>query len=239
MKITRMKKSVALLLLPSAILSVNARSHEDDDPLLSRVMFDQLEIRDTEGPNTDRLEGQAWVGYDKHKLWLKSDIERRDGITESAELQVLASMAVAPFWDLQSGVRHDTKPGSTRSWGVIGAQGLAPYFFDIDAAVFVGESGRTAARFKAEYDLLFTQKLILAPTIEVNLYGQNDLETGAGAGLSNVEAGLRLRYEIRREFAPYIGVNWNKKFGNTADFARAKGKTVQDAQWVVGLRAWF
>lgn len=239
MKNTRMKQALAMLLLPSAMLSINAYSHEDDDPLLSRVMIDQLEVRDTDGPNTNMLEGQAWIGHDQHKLWLKTDIERHDGMTESAELQVLASVAIAPFWDVQAGVRHDTQPGPTRSWGVIGLQGLAPYFFDIDTALFVGESGRTAARFMAEYDLLFTQKLILAPNIEVNLYGQNDPETGAGVGLSDVEAGLRLRYEIRREFAPYIGVNWNKKFGNTADFARANGEAVQDTQWVVGLRAWF
>ena len=106
-------------------------------------------------------------------------------------------------------------------------------------ALFVGESGRTALRLEAEYELLFTQRLILTPEIEVNLYGQNDEDLGIGSGLSDVEAGLRLRYEIRREFAPYIGVNWNKSFGNTADFARAKGGDTDDLQWVIGVRAWF
>jgi copper resistance protein B len=239
MKITTLKHALALLLLPSAMMSINAHSHEDDDPLLSSVMIDQLEVRNTDGPNQGVLEGQTWIGHDLHKLWLKTDFERRDSMTESAEVQALFSTAIAPFWDIQAGVRHDSKPTPTRDWGVIGVQGLAPYRFDIDTALFVGESGRSAVRLKAEYDLLFTQRLILAPNVEINLYGQNDAETGVGSGLSDAEAGLRLRYEIRREFAPYIGINWNKKFGNTADFARASGESVHDTQWVVGLRIRF
>jgi copper resistance protein B len=239
MKTTRMKNALPILLLASVMLSVKVYSHEEDDPLLSRIMIDQLEVGDAHGSASAMFEGQAWIGYDMHKLWLKSDIKRRNGIAKAAEVQALASIAIAPFWDIQTGVRHDSNPSPQRNWGVIGLHGLAPYFFAIDTALFVGESGRTAARFMAEYDLLFTQKLILAPNVEINLYGKNDPETGAGSGLSDVAAGLRLRYEIRREFAPYIGVNWNKKFGNTADFARVKGESIRDTQLVVGLRAWF
>ncbi len=121
----------------------------------------------------------------------------------------------------------------------IGFKGLAPYFFDIDAAAFIGESGRVALRFEAEYELLITQRLILTPDIEINLYGQNDPEVGIGSGLSDIEAGLRLRYEIRRQFAPYIGVNWTRLFGNTADFARIAGEKSSETQLVIGLRAWF
>jgi copper resistance protein B len=154
-------------------------------------------------------------------------------------LQALYSRAIAPYWDLQLGLRHDFQPSPSRSWGVIGIQGIAPYFFEVDTALFIGESGQTALRVEAEYELLFTQKLILTPEVELNFYGQDDKDLNIGSGLSDLEAGLRLRYEIRREFAPYIGVNWNKSFGNTADFASAEGEDTDDVQWVVGLRAWF
>ena len=219
-------------------------AHEDDDPLLTRVVFDQLELRDTDGGDQPKgsqfkVDAQAWIGYDLNKFWIKTEAERRDGITEYAEVQALYSHAITSFWDVQMGLRHDRKPDATRDWGAIGVQGLTPYFFDVDAALFVGESGHTAARFKAEYELLFTQRLILAPSIEVNLYGQNDIETGTGAGLSDAEAGLRLRYEISRKFAPYVGVNCNRKFGNTAEFAKVLGEPKSDTQWVIGLRMWF
>jgi len=140
---------------------------------------------------------------------------------------------------VQFGLRQDFQPSPSRSWVVFGFQGLAPYFFEVDTALFIGESGRTALRLEAEYELLFTQRLILTPEVEINFYGQNDRDLGLGSGLSDLEAGLRLRYEVRREFAPYIGVNWNKSFGNTADFARDEGEDTDDFQWVIGLRAWF
>ena len=94
-------------------------------------------------------------------------------------------------------------------------------------------------RLEAKYELLFTQQLILTPEIEMNIYGQNDADLGVGSGLSNIQAGLRLRYEIRREFAPYVGVNWSQRYGNSADFSRTEGTDVTDQQWVIGLRAWF
>lgn len=236
MKKTSWKKSLLVLLLPA--LSLNAYSHENDDPVLTRVILDQLELGS--GDSSPRvLEGQLWIGKDLNKLWLKTDIEERDGRTQDAEVQALYSHAIAPFWDMQMGVRHDAKPTPTRDWGVIGLQGLAPYWFDVDTALFIGESGRIAARFKAEYELLFTQRLILTPNVEVNLYGQNDAETGTGSGLSTVKAGLRLRYEIQREFAPYMGINWNKNVGNTAKFVKSQREANSDTELVVGLRVWF
>ncbi|HOY24329.1 MAG TPA: copper resistance protein B [Cellvibrio sp.] len=230
----------AALLLPASLALADDHPHDHgDNPVLTRVIIDQLELRDADGANPVALEAQAWIGKDLNKLWLKTDVERRDGETEEAEVQALYSRALAPFWDIQMGVRYDAKPTPTRTWGVIGVQGLAPYWFEIDTALFVEKSGRTAARFSAEYELLFTQKLILTPSVEVNVYGQNDAETGTGSGLSDAKAGLRLRYEIRREFAPYIGVNWNKTFGKTADFVKTKGEAVSDTELVIGLRAWF
>lgn len=221
------------------VCSNTASAHEEDDPLLTQIIVDQLEMRDTDGPNQYKLDAHAWVGYDLNKFWIKTEAERSDGVTEYAEVQALYSRAISTFWDLQTGLRHDKTPTTTRDWGAIGVQGLASYFFNIDAALFAGESGKAAARFKAEYELLFTQRLILTPNIEINMYGQNDRATNTGSGLSDAEAGLRLRYEIAREFAPYIGINWNRKFGNTADYAKASGEAKSDSQWLIGLRIWF
>jgi len=227
--------AVALLLIPIHA----AQAMEGDDPLLIMGKIDQLEWRSTDGPDPVVFEGEGWVGHDLHKLWFKGDYERRDGATEDGEVQALYSRGIATYWDAQVGIREDFRPNPSRSWAVLGIQGLAPYFFETSAAFFVGNSDRTAFRLQAEYDLLFTQKLILSPEIEVNVYGKNDADTETGSGLSDAEFGLRLRYEIRREFAPYIGVNWYKKYGNTADFARDDGESVSESSVVIGVRAWF
>ena len=226
-------------LFSAATLSCVVQAHEHDDPLIARIMIDELEVPNSNGENATSLAAQAWVGKDLNKLWLKADVETRDDKTEYSELQALYSHAIAPYWDLQTGMRQDSKPTPSRTWGVLGIQGLAPYFFEMDAALFIGEAGRTAARFSAEYDLLITQRLILSPSLEVDFYGQNDIETETGSGLSNANAGLRLRYEIYREFAPYVGINWEKNFGATADFSKAIGESDGETEWVLGLRAWF
>lgn len=209
-----------------------------DDPMLVMLMLNQLE-KDVRNGDADSWSAQGWIGYDLNKLWIKTEGERDDGDTESAEIQALYSRAIAPNWDVQAGIKLDSLPGSSQQWGVIGVQGLAPYYFEIDTALFVGEGGDTAFRFEAEYELLLTQKLILTPEVEANFYGQNDIERGRGSGLSSVEAGLRLRYEIVREIAPYIGINWSKSYGNSADYAIAAGRDASDTQWVVGIRAWY
>jgi len=231
--------STGLSLVALLSFSSLALSGAKDDPLLVMGKLDQFEVRSTEGEDPLVLEGQAWLGYDLNKLWLKADVEREDDESEGVEIQALYSHAISAFWDVQAGLRKDFIPTPDRTWGVIGIQGLAPYKFEVDAALFVGESGRSAARFEAEYELLFTQRLILTPEIEVNAYGQNDVDTGNGSGLADVELGLRLRYEVRREIAPYVGVNWEKKYGNTADFTELQGGEVEDTQFVVGVRAWF
>lgn len=225
-----------LCLLASTASLAGGRS---DDPLLGKVMIGQFEVRDAEGSDPVVLEGQGWIGKDLHKFWVKADLEYVDSEFEEAELQFLYSRAVAPYWDFQVGWRHDERPEPTRDWLAVGFEGLSPYYFEVDAAAFVGEDGRTALRLEAEYEVMFTQKLILTPEVEVNLYGKDDPDLGIGSGLSDIEAGLRLRYEIRREFAPYIGVNWIKTFGDTADFARAEGEGTSDVQLVAGIRAWF
>ncbi len=166
----------AAILAAAICLTVanDATADMEDDPLLLTVMLDQIETRDAGGDNTLSWDGQGWLGRDLRKIWFKTDGERTAGSTDEAELQFLYSKAIARYWDFQLGVRNDFKPSPSRSWAVIGFQGLAPYFFDIDAAAFIGESGRTALRFEAKYELLLTQRLILTPDIEINLYGQND-----------------------------------------------------------------
>ena len=233
--------SFAAILAATICLTVSddARADMEDDPFLVMIMLDQMEIRDAADDNTLSWDGEGWLGKDLHKIWFKTDGERTAGNTDEAELQFLYSKAIARYWDFQVGVRHDIEPSPSRSWVAIGLKGLAPYFFDIDAAAFIGESGRIAFRFEAEYELLLTQRLILTPDIEFNVYGQNDPDVGIGSGLSDIEAGLRLRYEIRRQFAPYIGVNWSRKFGDTAEIAETAGRDTSETQLVIGLRAWF
>lgn len=225
---------VAALVIPSL-----GHTAGNDDPTLTKVMVDQLELRSSDGPDPWVLDAQGWVGKDLHKLWLKTEVERVDGETEEAEGQALYSRAISAYWDLQIGWRHDFRPRPSRDWLAIGLEGLAPYWFEIDAAAFVGGNGQLAARLEAEYEWMFTQRLILSPELEVNLHSKDDEAVGVGSGLSNMELGLRLRYEIRREFAPYLGVNWSRKFGKTADFARHEGEDTDDVQIVAGIRAWF
>ncbi|MCU7871692.1 MAG: copper resistance protein B [Candidatus Thiodiazotropha sp. (ex Lucinoma borealis)] len=232
-----MKKTVFALMamgLSTAVFAGGA-----DDPLIYKVMVDKLEIRNTGGNDPLVLDADAWVGYDLNKFWFKTEIERVDGETEEAEVQFLYSRAVAPFWDVQAGWRRDIKPEPDRDFLALGFKGLAPYLFEVDAGVFIGESGQIGARIDAEYEYMLTQKLILSPEIEMNLYSKDDEEVGIGSGLSDMELGLRLRYEVLREFAPYIGVNWTKIFGQTADFASDEGEDTSDVQIVLGIRAWF
>lgn len=242
MKTTQRKKlksfTIGLLTMALLVTGQNVLAGAKDDPLLTMVNIDQLEKRNgDEDPFV--FEAQAWMGYDLNKIWLKTEAERVEGENESVELQLLYSKAFSPFWNLQVGARRDFKPEPGRNWGVIGFQGIAPYYVEIDTALFVGESGRTALRFEAEYELMLTQRLVLIPEIELNFFGKTDEETETGSGLSNSEVGLRLAYEIRREFAPYIGVNWERKYGTTADFAKDEGESTNDTQLVIGVSAWF
>lgn len=234
-----MKKYLLLLVLALVIPTLSLAGEKSDDPILTKVMVNQFELRVTGGDNPLVWDAEGWIGKDLQKLWIKTDGEYVNSKIEDAEIQALYSRAIAPFWDLQMGWRHDIRPTPTRDWLTLGLKGLSPYFFDIDTALFFGENGRTAARLQAEYEVMLTQRLTLVPEIEINLYGKNDPSVGIGSGLSDIEAGVRLRYEVRREFAPYIGVNWTRMYGNTADYARDEGTDVDDVQFLIGVRAWF
>lgn len=209
-----------------------------DSGVNAMLLINQLEWQGGDG-NAQSWDIKGWVGGDIDRLWLRSEGERSAGRTESAEAQALWGRAISPWWDLVGGVRQDFKPGASQTWAAFGLQGMALYNFEAEATLFVGESGHTAARLEGDYDILLTNRLILQPTAELNFYAQNDPQRGVGSGLAESELGLRLRYEVRREFAPYVGLSWNRIYGQTAQYARDEGEDVNQLHWVVGVRLWF
>ncbi|MXP65306.1 copper resistance protein B [Roseomonas sp. M0104] len=205
------------------------------------VLVEQLEYGfGLDGPNIGRWNAQAWYGSDTDKAWLKTEGETtRSGRAESAEVQLLYSRLLSYYWDLQAGLRYDIRPLPNRAYGVIGLQGLAPGMFEVDLQGFVSERGDISARAEVSYDLYVTQRLVLQPNLEVNLALQEVEELGTGAGFNDVEVGLRLRYEVTREVAPYIGVSYERKLGDTARFARNEGEDVGGWQLLAGVRIFF
>lgn len=210
-----------------------------DEMSFGMLLVDRLESVHTRDKTAGAYDLMARYGRDYDRVVLKAEGEADDGRLEHARTELLWGHAVAAYWDTQLGVRYDSGAGPNRSWLGFGVQGLAPYWFEMDVAAYVGEEGRTALRLAAEYELLFTQKLILQPRIEANGYGKSDVERALGSGLSDLVAGIRLRYEIRREFAPYVGVEWAGKFGGTADYAIAAGEDTRETRLVAGLRVWY
>jgi copper resistance protein B len=209
-----------------------------DQKWMYHVLFDQLEWQGANAGGV-KLENTTWIGGDIDRLWLRFDAESDDGRMESASAHALWGRSFSRWWDVVAGIRQDVRPGDPQTWAAVGIQGLAPYWFEVEATGYLGAGGRTRLNLEAEYDLLLTNRLVLQPVIEAEIYGKSDPERGIGAGLSSIESGLRLRYEIRREFAPYVGVTWHRSFFGTADHARAEGDDAGGARLAIGLRAWF
>jgi len=207
-----------------------------EDPFNRSFLLDELETHEEDDLVWDAT---FWAGRTFDKLALRTEGEKSGGTTERAELELLWSHSVARWWDIVAGTRTDFEPGPTESWAAFGVQGLAPYRFDLEATAYLGEGGRSAARFEGEYELLITPRWVLQPQIEVAWYGQADRELGVGPGLSTAEAALRLRYEFRREVAPYVGLVRVRKYGATADRARAEGDDADDTRLVAGVRLRF
>jgi copper resistance protein B len=210
----------------------------DDTAFVGRVMFDQLEWRNTDEGDAAVWDAKASYGGDYNKALLKTEGEYQHD-AGNARVELLWERILSRWWSSQLGLREDFGEGPARSWIALGVEGLAPYWFDIDATAYVGDAGRTALRFHVKYDLLMTQRLILRSELEANLYGKADPERQLGSGLSDAQFALRLRYEIRREFAPYIGIAWRQKFAGTGDYAQAAGLSVSDVQALAGVRVWF
>lgn len=211
-----------------------------DDLVSYFVLFDQLEWQSGGGPDSGlSWDNKGWIGKDRDRFWFRTEGESEGGSLANAEAHFLYGRAIARWWDLVAGVRQDFRPAPARTWAAVGIQGLAPYWFEVEATAYIGESGRTHFRVETEYELLLTNRLILQPLVEMDAYGKADPERGIGAGLSSLDAGLRLRYELRREIAPYVGVQWSWKFFETADFAEAAGENTNGARLLLGLRIWF
>ena len=205
-----------------------------------QVMFNLAEYQFRNGRDGYRWDGEAWYGGDINRLFVKTEGEGafREGV-ESAEVQALYSRAIGPYFNLQAGVRQDLGPSPKRTYATVGFEGLAPGMFDVEGALFLSNKGDLLGRLEGYYDQRVTQRLILQPRAELNFAAQDVPKNRIGSGLSDAELGLRLRYEIRREFAPYIGVSWDRKVGDTARFARAAGEDATAKSIVAGIRVWF
>lgn len=212
---------------------------EHGDTPAHKVLIDQLEWRVRKGRDGYFLNAEAWVGGDIDKLWLKTEIEGKRGANpDQAEFQALWSHAIDPWFNLQTGIRLDAEP-DWRARLVVGIEGVAPYWIEIDAAAFLSDRGDVTARFEAEHDMRITQKLILQPRGELNFSLQDIPRERLGAGLSTIELGARLRYEFVPNFGPYVGVAYERAVGDSARFRRAEGEDVGGLQFMAGLRAWF
>ena len=210
-----------------------------DEHNFGSLLFNRMERVHTRAANSTDYDVQGWFGRDYDRLVLKAEGKVANGKSQDSRTELLWSHAVAAYWDAQLGVRHDDGIAASRNWLALGVQGLAPYWFEMEATLYAGDNGRTALRFGAEYELLFTQQLVLQPRAEINVYGKSDPARDIGSGLSDAVAGMRLRYEFTRQFAPYLGVEWAGKFSETASLARAAGERSRETRYVAGVRFWF
>ena len=209
----------------------------DDRHPFGKVTLERLEWQ--LGEETWAWDANAWYGGDFNKLWFEAEGELEGGDTHESRIELSWDRIVSRWWSLRAGVRHDGGIGPSRDWLGVGVAGLAPGFIEVETSVYYGEGGRSAFRLATQKDLLLTQRLVVQPEVELAAYGRDDPEKLIGAGLSDLKLGLRVRYEIRREIAPYLGVRWVSHFGDSADFRRDAGEDADEWQWLAGLRAWF
>ncbi len=205
------------------------------------VMLNQLEDRTDGSHHEFRWDGEGWIGTSMNKFWIKSEGMVRNGVVSDGDQEFLYDRPIPRmrYFDAQLGIREDLDSGPSRTWAAIGMEGLAPYFFEFAPTLYIGRRGAVAGRIDAAYDLLFTQRLIARPQAEFNFYSQNDPARGVGSGLSEIDTGIRLRYEFSRKFAPYVGLAYDGKYGDTATYARQAGESTGDPRFVFGIRAWY
>lgn len=226
---------------PAGTLKNFGRQPVHDNEFFATFQADRLEYQSREGKPVVLWDLEAWVGRDYNKLYLESEgiWSLDDEEIAEAEVELLYGRTITSFWDLQVGVRHDLRPDPDRTFAALGIQGMAPYWFEVDATAYVSEDGDISAALEVEYDLLLSQRLILQPRLETSIAVQEVEEYGVGQGFNDIELGLRLRYEIRRELAPYIGISWHRKLGETADLAEAEGDDIETTSFVVGVKVWY
>jgi len=216
-----------------------ARPRLADERMFRSIRIDNVEISRVDGKTVVPYDLEGWFGRTYDRAVLKSEGELEGDDLADARTELLWGHAIAAYWDTQVGVRYDGGRGPNRTWLAAGIEGLAPYWFDLEVTAYVGQSNRTAVRVDASYDMLISQRLIFQPRLEANLYGKDDIERGLGSGLSDLSLALRLRYEIRRELAPYVGLEWVNEYGGTEDLTRAAGGDPRDTRLTMGLRFWF
>ena len=238
-----MRRTGTFILASLACLAWAGSAVAQEKRVDSLILIDQLEHGFTKGSDTLRFNALGWVGGDYNRLWINTEGNRTaNGSLDDTDVQILYGRLIAPFWDLQGGVRYfqPLQNGPKRASAVFGIEGLAPYRFEVQAAGFVSNRGEVSARLEIEYDLRLTQRLIAQPRFETNIAFQRAKELGIGSGINDAELGLRIRYEIRRELAPYAGIVWNSKFGEAAEFARLErqGDPIRNLAFVIGVRFW-
>jgi copper resistance protein B len=212
-----------------------------DNTVFGHVLLSQLEGR-TNGPDNEfRWNGEGWVGTDMNKLWIKSEGFLENGKVTDGDTEALYGRPIPylRYFDFQAGVRYDLDSNPGLWWGAVGIQGLAPYFFEFEPTFYFSDQGRVAGRIEGSYDILITQQLIAQPQIEMNFYNKSDPSRGFGSGLSQIDSGFRIRYEITRKFAPYLGFAYTGSFGRSATFVRNEGGHTQDPRFVFGVRLWY
>ncbi|MEX2481965.1 MAG: copper resistance protein B [Gammaproteobacteria bacterium] len=246
-----MKITCCLLGFVTGLISLHTAAYDpagtpDDWPspmqhsYYGMLLGDRVETRFADEVDGYVWDVQGWYGSGRNRAWVKTEGEGEFGRSpENAELQLLYSHLFAPFWDWQVGIRHDSSPDPELTHAVLGVQGVAPYEFELDSALFIDENGEVTARLEAEYNLNITQRLVLQPRVEMNVAFSDIARVGRGSGLNTTELGVRLRYQIRREFAPYIGVSWERLHGETGAIARRAGEPVSVTAFVAGVRVWF
>lgn len=213
----------------------------NNNPLLGYAILNQNELRTGNGNTTYRWDGEGWYGGNLNRAWFATEgnLNTDTGTLDDTEAQLLYARSISTYFNLQAGARYDFGNMPSRGWAVFGIEGLAPYYFEVGVHAFVSSGGHLAARIDGSHDFFVTQRLVLQPQMEINFYSKSDTRRGTGSGLSDLDSGLRLRYEITREFAPYIGVTYESKFGGTADLAKAAGERTDNLRLAVGVRMWF
>lgn len=215
-------------------------AHDMDPGIQFHGILDQFEARIGAGANAFRWEGHAWIGSDTDKLWLKSEgFALGKGGVEDGRHEVLYNRAISTWFDVQAGIRTDLDSGTSRQWAALGVRGLLPHFVEMEATAYASDNGHFAARIGLSYDVRLTQRWVLQPEIELNVYSKTDPGRHVGSGLASLDAGVRLRYEITRKLAPYVGVTYSGRYGQTARFARQESEAATAVQFVFGIRSWF
>ncbi len=216
------------------------QQHEMEDKLpFTTVEVTELEWRDGDGEGSMTWDAEAYYGDSLHRFGIESEGERTEGVTEHADAALLYRQAVAPFWDLKAGWRHDFQPHPQRDWLALGVEGLMPFEIATEAMLYVGDNSRSLFELKLSYELLLTQRLAFEPELKLQAAGQQDRDTGIGEGITHVETGLRLHYAVTRKLSPYIGVVWERACGDTADLRRDAGEQVERLRWNAGVSFWF